>query len=84
MASREGGAAGLHLGVLSSLLRGVRFLLLDINQGVELQRSPQRRAGAGGESSRHGLRRLPHMVNRVIVGAHYGMGSWLPSASPPW
>src|SRR5256712_3889450 len=77
-ASREGGAAGLHLGVLPSLLRRHSLSSPGYQPGHRAAGgAPQRRAGARGEPRAHGVLRIPHMVNRVIVGAHYGMGSWL-------
>src|SRR5256712_6079384 len=77
-ASREGGAAGLHLGVLPSLLRRHSLSSPGYQPGHRAAGgAPQRRAGARGEPRAHGVLRIPPMVNRVIVGAHYGMGSWL-------
>src|SRR5256712_8205514 len=77
-ASREGGAAGLRLGVLPSLLRRHSLSSPGYQPGHRAAGgAPQRRAGARGEPRAHGVLRIPHMVNRVIVGAHYGMGSWL-------
>src|SRR2546428_5340449 len=77
-ASREGGAAGLHLGVLPSLLRRHSLSSPEYQPGHRAAGGArERRAGAGGEPRAHGVLRIPHMVNRIIVGAHYGMGSWL-------
>ena len=70
---------GLIWAYLHHFCAGIRFLLLDMHKGIELKpaRPVERRGAAWSSLAACDHRRGLAMVERIVVGAHYGLKDWL-------
>src|SRR5204862_6742399 len=79
-AGRKACAHPVRLGVCAPLLRRHPFSAARPQQGHRARAgAAQRERGSHREPAADGLFRVADMVTprRIVVGAHYGLGSWL-------